>query len=464
MTDRLFLAFYGDDFTGSTDALEYLTRAGIRTILFLDDPTPQMIEELGDFDAIGIAGKTRAMIPDEMTQELNRTLPILRDLNPAHVHYKVCSTFDSSPEIGNIGTAIEIGSQIFQNDFIPVLVAAPHLGRYSAFGNLFARMGIGSQGAIHRLDRHPSMRAHPITPALESDLLLHLSEQTHTPIGLIDLLDLAQPISTIIDNLNRQLASGKSIIFFDAMYDHQMAIIGEVLERKADKHMPLFSIGSSGIEKALGDFWIKQGIVNRNNQWKSVFKCSPILVLSGSVSPVTAAQIKWAVNHGFDEIAVHAEVMQDEDLTPFIAEYQEKIVVSLQKGNSVILHTAKGPQDARIPKIKAILDNKDWDNQMRRTQTAKIFGSVLGQTARQALAQVAVKRLVIAGGDTSSLVASELGIKAVEMIAPLYPGAPLCRAYAHGAPVDGIEVNLKGGQVGDEIYFGVLQNGKTRIS
>jgi len=96
-----------------------------------------------------------------------------------------------------------------------------------------------------------------------------------------------------------------------------------------------------------------------------------------------------------------------------------------------------------------------------RTQTASIFGKVLGQSARRALEQFPVKRLVIAGGDTSSFVARELGIEAVEMIAPLFSGAPLCRAFASGSPVDGIEVNIKGGQVGDETYFGALQKGKT---
>ena len=50
--------------------------------------------------------------------------------------------------------------------------------------------------------------------------------------------------------------------------------------------------------------------------------------------------------------------------------------------------------------------------------------------------------------------ARELGIEAVEMIAPLAPGAPLCRAHAPGTVVHGLEVNVKGGQVGAPDYFG----------
>ncbi|WP_420148717.1 nucleotide-binding domain containing protein [Spirosoma sp.] len=53
-----------------------------------------------------------------------------------------------------------------------------------------------------------------------------------------------------------------------------------------------------------------------------------------------------------------------------------------------------------------------------------------------------------------------MGIEAVEMIAPLVPGAPLCRATAPGSSLDGVEVNFKGGQVGAENYFGVLLEGR----
>jgi uncharacterized protein YgbK (DUF1537 family) len=458
---NILLAFYGDDFTGSTDALEFLSRAGLRTILFLDDPTPEKIERFGNLDAVGVAGMTRAMVPDEMSRTLSQAFSVLGDLNPRHIHYKVCSTFDSSPEIGNIGTAIETGARIFHNKFTPVLVAAPNLGRYSAFGNLYARMGIGSQGAIYRLDRHPSMRAHPITPALESDLRLHLSKQTSYPMGLIDLVDIVKPTSEITAKLNTEIAEGKRIVFFDAMYENQMITIGEVLDQKAGEISPLFSVGSSGIEKALGDFWTKQKIFNPRSRWGQLSECKPMLVLSGSVSPITASQIEWALGNGFEEIEVDAQLMENEDLESFISEYQKKIILGFQKGKSVIVHTSKGSEDPRILKIKSILDKKGWDEQTMRTQTARIFGKVLGQSARRALEQFPVKRLVIAGGDTSSFVARELGIEAVEMIAPLFSGAPLCRAFAPGSPVDGIEVNLKGGQVGDETYFGALQKGKT---
>src|SRR5688500_7577560 len=142
---QLRLAYYGDDFTGSTDALEFLTRAGLRTRLFLKTPTAAQCEGL---DAVGVAGLTRSMNPDAMEAELRPAFTALRALGAPHVHYKVCSTFDSSPTVGSIGRAIDVGAEIFRARFIPLLVGSPALGRYCVFGNLFARMGIGSTGEI----------------------------------------------------------------------------------------------------------------------------------------------------------------------------------------------------------------------------------------------------------------------------------------------------------------------------
>ena len=457
--NNIKLAFYGDDFTGSTDAMEFLARAGAKTVLFLDNPTPEQIARFGTPDAVGVAGMTRTMAPEEMAKTLAEAFSVLKSLNPRHVHYKVCSTFDSSPEIGNIGTAIETGFRIFRNEFTPVLPAAPALGRYSAFGNLYARMGIGSRGAIYRLDRHPSMRTHPVTPATESDLRLHLARQTLLPMGLIDLVDLGQPITGIINKLNAEIAGGKKIVFFDAMYEQQMAKIGDVLDQKAGSITPLFSVGSSGIENALGDVWLKNGILKKREDWEPLAKCKPVLILSGSVSPVTASQIEWATKNGFEEIAVEAKALETENADAYIAAYQNRMVALLRAGKNVILHTAKGPEDPRIRQIRSFLDIKGWDPPASRTYTAVRFGEILGRSARGVLEQFRVERLVIAGGDTSGYVARQLGIEAVEMIAPAFYGAPVCRAYATGSPVDGIEVNLKGGQVGDKTYFGVLQKG-----
>ncbi|HRG93344.1 MAG TPA: nucleotide-binding domain containing protein, partial [Chitinophagaceae bacterium] len=52
-----------------------------------------------------------------------------------------------------------------------------------------------------------------------------------------------------------------------------------------------------------------------------------------------------------------------------------------------------------------------------------------------------------------SYAARALGIEALKMIASWSAGAPLCKAYSSDKAIDGLQVNFKGGQVGNENYF-----------
>ena len=135
------------------------------------------------------------------------------------------------------------------------------------------------------------------------------------------------------------------------------------------------------------------------------------------------------------------------DAGPEIKRATDSAVKFLRSGRSVIVHTTKRGSDKRIAtKLKG--------------QTAAVLGTALGKVLRGALARHAVRRICIAGGDTSSFAARALGIEALEMIAPLTPGAPLCRAFAPDSPCDKLEVVFKGGQVGAENYFETVQKGK----
>src|SRR3954466_15221486 len=103
------ICFYGDDFTGSTDALESLALAGVRTVLFVEPPTAAQLARYPNLQAFGVAGMTRSKAPRKMNAVLDPALRALRNSGARHVHYKVCSTFDSSPRIGSIGHVIDLG-------------------------------------------------------------------------------------------------------------------------------------------------------------------------------------------------------------------------------------------------------------------------------------------------------------------------------------------------------------------
>lgn len=453
LTMSLLMTFYGDDFTGSTDALEQLTLAGIRTALFIEPPTPRQLARFKNLQAVGVAGMTRSLAPAAMERELRPALQALKALGAPHVHYKVCSTFDSSPKIGSIGRAIDIATGIFRAPFVPLLVAAPALGRYTIFGTHFARFGIGSGGAIHRLDRHPSISRHPVTPMTEADLRLHLAKQTKKRIELFDILKLGAPASEAKLTLKKILDDGAEVVLFDALYQEQLQRIGELIDGFASSKQPLLSVGSSGIEMALAAHWKSKGRITRgpvpidgdNGGASGAFlERKQILVGSGSCSPVTLQQINWALKNGFAEVKLNVGALVERKNVTAAVEKATKLAVGfLEKGRSVIVHTTRSGVDKRIA---AALKNR----------VARVLGSALGHVLRGALKQSSVRRLCVAGGDTSSFAARALGVEALEMIAPLTPGAPLCRAFAPNSPIDGREVVFKGGQVGGEDYFGIL--------
>jgi uncharacterized protein YgbK (DUF1537 family) len=444
---NLLLAFYGDDFTGSTDALEFLSRAGIKTVLFIDAPTEAQLKNYKNLGAIGVAGMTRAMAPDLMEKTLELAFSKLKELKPLHVHYKVCSTFDSSPKIGSIGKAIDTGAKVFGNKITPLLVAAPLLGRYCMFGNLFARMGIGSQGNIYRLDRHPSMSKHPTTPATESDLRVHLSQQTSKKIALLNILEIAKDKNERFEALNKLKQENAEIILFDALDENHIQNTGELIDSLAEDGKSLFSAGSSGIEMALGSYWNKQGVIQQQKNWPKAKETDVLLVASGSCSPVTSTQIVTAVKEGFVEIGIDTfNLANSSNNDELINAYANQAAALLEQGKSVIVHTSTGPDDVRLEETTELF-------KQNKKSTSEIFGTALGQIVKAILYKIKLQRIVIAGGDTSSYAARALGIEAVEMIAPISPGAPLCKAYAPNSPANGVEVNFKGGQVGHPNYF-----------
>ncbi|RME99949.1 MAG: four-carbon acid sugar kinase family protein, partial [Chloroflexi bacterium] len=247
----LKLTFYGDDITGSTDAMEALVLAGVPTVLFLEPPgREQVFEKFPGVQAVGLAGMSRTMTPAEMDTALPEAFASLKALGAPITHYKVCSTFDSSPQIGSIGRALEIGKKIFKAHFVPVVVGAPKLRRYVVFGNHFATL----QGITYRLDRHPVMRAHPITPMDESDLRLHLAKQTDLKIGLVDVLHLARSNQAVDQLVGQMAAEGVQIVVFDTLDESHLMKVGRFLHHQGQQSQS-FVVGSSGVEFALAKYW-----------------------------------------------------------------------------------------------------------------------------------------------------------------------------------------------------------------
>jgi uncharacterized protein YgbK (DUF1537 family) len=412
--------------------METLTRGGVPTVLFVEPPSAEMLARVPHARAIGVAGQSRTNSPEQMDAELPPAFAALRALKPHFVHYKVCSTFDSSPTVGSIGRAIDLGSATFKNRITPVVVGAPSLQRFCVFGNLFARSGLDS--APYRLDRHPTMSRHPVTPMDEADLRLHLARQTARPIELVDVLTLDDDPTDLFNRL-AACADGSAVLF-DTLTNQHLATIGAALvELQRREAQPMFVAGSSGIESALVSRWRQLG-----KAFPHEFEPAPpverLLVISGSCSPVTGRQIARAIEQGFAEIAIDAaSLVASANPDSEVSTIANRVQTEHDRGQSVIVHTSRGAADARVAASPSSL------------------GVLLGRIAREALRLTGVRRVTIAGGDTSGDVARALGIESLEMVAPSAPGAPLCRATSSAGEVDGVEFTFKGGQVGRDNYF-----------
>jgi 3-oxoisoapionate kinase len=427
----LLYCYYGDDFTGSTDVLEQLAIHGVSSVLFLTLPTPALLARFSACQAMGFAGDARSRSPEWMSAHLPAIFTRIRELAPGVAHYKVCSTFDSAPHRGSIGRALEIGREVFATQTVPIAVAAPHLGRFMVFGQLFAAAGKD----VYRIDRHPTMAHHPATPMHEADLRIHLAGQTNLPVGLVDLR--AFQAGKVGEQFRRLVEMGAAAVLLDGIDDGMLEQAGEMIWGL--KRGSLFTIGSSGLTASLIAHWRNAGMIAAEPPRVSSPRADQILVISGSCSAVTARQILWAKRQGYACVELDAGALA-EGGSHAMATAVRLAVHGLRSGRDTVLYTALGPPS-----------EPTYDKEL---------GVALGLLLYEVVQETGVRRVVLCGGDTSSHAVQQLNLAALTFVGPLAPGAPLCRAHAEEAGgLDGLELVLKGGQIGPEDFFGIARVG-----
>ena len=425
----LLFSYYGDDFTGSTDVMEALGLHGVSTVLFTRLPTADERRHFEGFRAIGIAGTSRSETPEWMDQNLPHYFEWLKSLGARFCHYKVCSTFDSAPEVGSIGRAIEIGAGIFRQRIIPLVVGAPQLKRYTAFGHLFAAY----QGQVYRIDRHPVMSRHPVTPMAESDLRLHLATQTGLPVTLVPANALSTPDLGI-----------DGILHFDVLDLATQLETGKQLLKLGP-----FLAGSSGVNYAVVKALIDEGSLVAETSFEPLAGADRIIAVSGSCSPTTARQIHHALNDGFSGLAADPILLAAPGNETEVRRLTGEAVSLLNRGQSVLVYTALNAESDKSSALDSIPGGRHR------------VGQALGRIARESIAACGLKRAILAGGDTSSHALGQLDVFALNMRFPLIdsPGSPLCRAHSNNPALDGLEIAMKGGQVGRDDYFTMLRDG-----
>lgn len=454
----LKFGWYGDDFTGATDTLAMAARGNLRTILFLDVPEPRQLERIGPLDAIGIAGTARSMNPSQMRASLPKVGRFFQELAVPILHYKCCSTFDSSPQSGSLGVAIKILGRYVGSTFAIIVGGQPDIGRYCCFGNLFATAG--SSGNTFRIDRHPTMQCHPVTPMSEADLRLHLklqgmSEVMNVPFAAYEKSD-AELNNHVDHAASRSVSTNSEMdtgVLFDVACHTHLHPVGRQIQRISQQFNTALVVGSSVVLQAVlaSQEVGHESEVRQHSHSANSAERPPVsgatFVFAASLSPVTAAQVMAGNN--YKKIPLQARQLLSD------AEYRKKqrqhICDLLGRNCSVLAYIDQ--QNGRDSHI---------DTTQFATCTAQFIHSVV-QTLSEHGARLS--RLGIAGGDTSSQAMSTLDVWALSYSRMLSPGVTVCTMHSDTPVLDGVEVMLKGGQMGsDDVFDRFLSKGMPEMS
>jgi uncharacterized protein YgbK (DUF1537 family) len=435
--------FYGDDFTGATDTLAHLARAGLRTMLLFAPPDATRLSMLGRLDAVGIAGAARTMAPGPQHEELTRVGAAFAALGVRVMHYKVCSTFDSAPQTGSIGEAIRTLRAYCANPLVAIVGGQPNLRRYCVFGELFAAAGADDhRQSIYRIDRHPTMSRHPVTPMNEADLRVHLRRQGLENVQSVDWRCYTGDALSLQTAVDCRLESKPDAVLFDVLDDSHLHAIGGVIARHANAQAPLLAVGASSVAQAyasaLGDM-AQSGAVNAAPPSLARAR-GPVFVLAGSLSPLTEVQI--AAAHSYLRVELDPLKMTGDAAPDYLATRVAAIAGPLRDGRNVLAFTTRRPAHAAgahsaLPEL------------------AHACAALL----QQVLSKVRLQRIGIAGGDTSSFAVRALDAWGLSYLAPIPAGVTVCRLHADRSELDGMEIMLKGGQMGDADLFEQLLNG-----
>ena len=413
----MILGVIADDFTGATDVASMLVRAGMRTVQVLGVPEG----DLPEADAVVIALKTRTIAPVDAVAQSLAALKALQAGGARQIYFKYCSTFDSTAE-GNIGPVTDALMNALGTDFTIACPAFPENGRTVFRGHLF----VGDQ-----LLSDSGMRNHPLTPMTDANLVRVLQAQTAHKVGLLRYDHLGTPASAG-ERVAAMRAEGVRIAVADAVNNSDLLTLGEAF---AD--LPLLTAGS-GVALGLPPAYARRGWFTPSDSAATLDAVTgPAAVLSGSCSEATNAQV--AVWRAAGRTALHVDPLALHQGTQSADGVLAQAQAALDQG-TVLVYATAAPES-----VKAV--------------QAALGVQAAGELVEHALAHIAqglvaagVRRLVVAGGETSGAVVQALQVAQLRIGAPICPGVPWTQATLPGNG-ESMLLALKSGNFGGPDFF-----------
>lgn len=415
----LVLGCIGDDYTGSSDLANALTRAGLRTVQTIGVPTDDL--QLPQIDAVVVALKSRSIAPEDAVAMALPAHGWLKARGARHVMFKVCSTFDSTDR-GNIGPVMDA---LIKAEGDPPLVlvnsAFPETRRTIYLGNLFV-------GDVP-LNESP-LKDHPLNPMHDANLMRVLGSQSRTRVGLVPLSEVDRGEAAIAARMAALKAEGFRAAIIDSVFDRDLDAMG-----RAALKTPL-TVGASGMGIGLARALIAAGEVSPAGE--GAWDASPIggkaACLSGSCSAATLAQAARA------EAVMPVLRLDAAALAVGPEEVERAIAWALPKLDQGPLLIASGAPPDQVQALQASFG---------REAVGHAIEQAMARIA-QALVGAGVRRLIVAGGETSGAAVDRLGLKAFAIGPEIAPGVPVLRTVGGGAEM---MLALKSGNFGGPDFF-----------
>jgi uncharacterized protein YgbK (DUF1537 family) len=371
-------------------------------------------------DAVVIALKSRTCPPAEAVAQSLQALRALQAAGARQIYFKYCSTFDSTPK-GNIGPVADALMDALGADIAIACPAFPDNGRTVFRGHLFV-------GDVLLSDS--GMRDHPLTPMTDANLVRVLQPQTRRRVGL-----LAQPVvsrgpEAVRERLQALRTEGTGLAVADAVANADLLTLGE-----ACADLPLITAGS-GVALGLPPAYARRGWLTPDAGSAQLSPVrGPAAVLAGSCSQATQGQVANWIAAGYaalrlDPIALASNAQHAETL-------QAQALAALAKGPVLVYATADAAS------VKGVQER------LGTAAAGELVEHALA-TLAQALVQAGVRRLVVAGGETSGAVTQALGLSQLRIGAPICPGVPWTQGTWHAEP---LWLALKSGNFGGPDFF-----------
>ncbi|HYC49076.1 MAG TPA: 3-oxo-tetronate kinase [Burkholderiales bacterium] len=411
----MLLGCIADDFTGATDLANTLTRQGMSTVVLLGVPREQTAMPAAD--AAVIALKSRSTPARQAVEHSLAALQWLRRHDARQFFFKYCSTFDST-DAGNIGPVADALLETLRESFTVACPAFPANGRTVYQGHLF----VGGQ-----LLSESGMRNHPVTPMTDPLLTRVLQRQTQGRVALIpfDVIDRGE--DEIVTRIYALQAQGYRYAVVDALTEEHLHAIG-----RACAAMKLVT-GGSGIALGLPGNFRRQGLLRRAALDAAAAIEGPAAVLAGSCSPATQRQVA-AMKAGCEAFALEAGASTEPQKAAAAA--AEWARPRLAAAPVLIYSTA---DEAAVAQTQSRLG---------REAASLWFEHAFAEIARQLVA-AGVRRLIVAGGETSGAVVQALGIEGLRIGPEIDPGVPWTTSLS--APP--LALALKSGNFGADDFF-----------